>query len=194
MQTTSEFIIETIAPIFNKKGYVGTSLSDLTKATGLTKGAFYANFSGKEELAIKSFEFNAQMIFGPLLEKMNEQASSIEKLLALTKYYRSFRSLEIKYGGCPILNVGIDAKFNNPTLYEASKMMAQTLVSGIIQIIEEGIVSGEIKSNVNAEKIAKNIYSMMEGGIFMASSQDDVEYLNNILDHIEDVIIANMKS
>ena len=41
---TSDFILETVAPIFNRKGYAGTSLSDLTAATGLTKGAIYFNF------------------------------------------------------------------------------------------------------------------------------------------------------
>lgn len=43
-ERTRQFIIEKVAPIFNRKGYAGTSLSDLTEATGLTKGAIYGNF------------------------------------------------------------------------------------------------------------------------------------------------------
>ncbi|WP_144916166.1 TetR/AcrR family transcriptional regulator [Mucilaginibacter frigoritolerans] len=35
---TRDFILQKVAPLFNKKGYAGTSLSDLTDATGLTKG------------------------------------------------------------------------------------------------------------------------------------------------------------
>ncbi len=38
-EITTQFIIDTVAPVFNKFGYAGTSMSDITKATGLTKGA-----------------------------------------------------------------------------------------------------------------------------------------------------------
>ena len=37
-ENTKAYIVEQTAPIFNKKGYIGTSLTDLTEATGLTKG------------------------------------------------------------------------------------------------------------------------------------------------------------
>ena len=43
-EKTKEYIIATSAPIFNKQGYAGTSMSDITKATGLTKGVLYGNF------------------------------------------------------------------------------------------------------------------------------------------------------
>jgi len=46
-EQTRRMIIEKAAPIFNKKGYLGTSISDLTKSTGLTKGAIYGNFKDK---------------------------------------------------------------------------------------------------------------------------------------------------
>lgn len=38
-QRTRQFIVEKTAPIFNVKGYAGTSLADMTEATGLTKGS-----------------------------------------------------------------------------------------------------------------------------------------------------------
>ena len=53
---TIHFILETVAPIFNKHGYAATSMSDLTSATGLTKGAIYGNFKNKEDLAIAAFK------------------------------------------------------------------------------------------------------------------------------------------
>ena len=43
-EKTRQFIIETTASLFNKKGYAGTSMSDLTEATKLTKGSIYGNF------------------------------------------------------------------------------------------------------------------------------------------------------
>ena len=51
-EKTKQLIIEKTASIFNKKGYTGTYLSDLTNATGLTKGSIYGNFKDKIEVAV----------------------------------------------------------------------------------------------------------------------------------------------
>ena len=45
---TKWYIIEKTAEIFNKKGFSGTSLTDLTSATQLTKGSIYGNFEAEE--------------------------------------------------------------------------------------------------------------------------------------------------
>ena len=62
-ERTREFIVEKTAPLFNRKGYAGTSMSDLTEATGLTKGAIYGNFENKDEVALAAFDYNlARMV------------------------------------------------------------------------------------------------------------------------------------
>ena len=44
-EQTKAFIIEKTAPLFNSKGYAGTSISDITGATNLTRGSVYAGRS-----------------------------------------------------------------------------------------------------------------------------------------------------
>ena len=50
-------IVEAAAPIFNKRGYEGSSLSELMEATGLKKGGIYRHFASKEELAAEAFDY-----------------------------------------------------------------------------------------------------------------------------------------
>ena len=57
-QQTRRGIIEKAAPLFNQKGYEGTSLSDLMDATGLQKGGIYRHFDSKEELAAAAFDYS----------------------------------------------------------------------------------------------------------------------------------------
>ncbi len=56
-ERTKQFIIEQTASIFNKKGYAGTSLQDITAATSLTKGSIYGNFGGKDDVALAVFDY-----------------------------------------------------------------------------------------------------------------------------------------
>jgi AcrR family transcriptional regulator len=58
-EKTKQFIIEKTASLFNTKGYTSTSLSDITKATGLTKGSIYGNFENRDKVALEVYQFNA---------------------------------------------------------------------------------------------------------------------------------------
>ena len=86
-ERTKQFILERTAPIFNEKGYAGTSLNDLTKATGLTKGSIYGNFDNKDDVALAAFDFNFNRITLYLKDKILATDNSIERLLIYPTVY-----------------------------------------------------------------------------------------------------------
>ncbi|WP_456437271.1 TetR/AcrR family transcriptional regulator [Psychroserpens sp.] len=188
METTKEHILEKVAPIFNQKGYVATSMSDITNATNLTKGAIYCNFKNKEDLALEAFRLNLKKAIYPLQSKLKKEKSSIKKLAIIVDYYRGYYDLAKSRGGCPILNAGVDAKFTNSILYNESKKNANTLIADLTKTIQDGIDSNEIKKEIVSEVFAENIYSMIEGGVFMAILNEDKKYLVNIMNAIEQMI------
>lgn len=190
--TTSEYILKTVAPIFNKQGYIGTSLSHLTKATGLTKGAIYCNFKNKEELALKAFELNIKMAILPLFQIVENQSNSLKKLYAITDYHRSYYNLVKNIGGCPMLRVGMDAKFNNPLLFDKAQKLSKKFISGLVKIIDEGIYTNEIQQNTNTNQQAKLILSMIEGSSLLAFTHNDNSYLTNAMDYIDKEIIEKI--
>src|SRR6266700_306674 len=49
---TRQHILAVVTEEFLSHGYAGTSLSDLIRAAGITKGAFYHHFPSKEALAV----------------------------------------------------------------------------------------------------------------------------------------------
>jgi hypothetical protein len=104
----------------------------------------------------------------PLNQKIQQAETNIDKLYAITDYYRNYYSSIINIGGCPILNVNIDTKNNNERLHQLSKQVAQRLVDDLERIVFEGIENNEISKMINPDIEAKNIYSMIEGSVFMA--------------------------
>jgi len=191
--TTSEFILKTVSPIFNKQGYVGTSLSHLTKATGLTKGAIYCNFKNKEELALKAFELNIKHAIIPLFNLIKKQNNNLKKLYAITNYYRTYYDLVNNIGGCPMLRVGVDTKFNNPLLFEKAQKLSKTFLIGLEKIINEGIDNGEIKKITDASQKAQLILSIIEGSSLLTFTHNDNSFLTNTMDYIDNEIIKAME-
>ncbi|MEN8798065.1 MAG: TetR/AcrR family transcriptional regulator, partial [Flavobacteriaceae bacterium] len=135
-ERTTAYIIETVAPIFNKHGYVGTSMSDLTDATGLTKGAIYGNFENKEALALAAFEYNSTKLLMALDECLSGEPSALKQLGKLTGFYRHYDEFTDEMGGCPVLNVGVDANFNNRQLASAARETVRTIEGKIALVLE----------------------------------------------------------
>lgn len=47
---TKERILETALELFAQSGYLGTSMSDIAGELGITKGALYKHYAGKQEI------------------------------------------------------------------------------------------------------------------------------------------------
>jgi len=53
---TREALLAAARGLFGDRGYAGTSLDEIARKAGVTKGAFYHHFSGKQELFLAVFE------------------------------------------------------------------------------------------------------------------------------------------
>ncbi|MFT6687147.1 MAG: TetR/AcrR family transcriptional repressor of nem operon, partial [Saprospiraceae bacterium] len=89
-EKTTRFIIEKVAPLFNQKGYAATSMSDITKATGLTKGAIYGNFKNKEAVAIAAFNKNVNDLLKRIAKHQEQSKSPLEKLFLIIDFYKGY--------------------------------------------------------------------------------------------------------
>ena len=112
----------------------------------------------------------------------------IDKLFAITNYYRGYYDVTKLTGGCPILNVGNDTRHINPTLFRMVKHTAKKMEQSIADIILSGVKNGELKTQTDVQKLAKNIYSMIEGSVFMSITHDDRSYVLLMTDHIDSYI------
>ncbi len=190
---TKEFIINKVAPIFNKKGYEATSLTDLIYATKLSKGAIYGNFENKEDLAIQAFHYNVNRVMIPIKNELGKYSNSIDKLYALTNFYREYYDYASHLGGCPILNVATDTNNVNSKLFKAVKSISKDIEERLIKVIQRGIEMKEISNSINAKLTAKNIYSMIEGSIFMAFMHRDKIYITEMMNHIDNTLLDKIK-
>jgi AcrR family transcriptional regulator len=192
-ERTTKYIIETVAPIFNKHGYIGTSMSDLTDATGLTKGALYGNFENKEALALSAFQFNSTRLLNALDEVLGINGSALDKIFNLTDFYRHYDEFTRDMGGCPILNTGVDAEHNNRLLAAAVRETISIIEGKIALVLENGSKSNELKLPVTPLQFAKQLFTMIQGAVAMATLCRDRKYLLNTIAYLDVLITKEIK-
>lgn len=192
-ELTSQYILEMVAPIFNKNGYAATSLSDVTNATGLTKGAIYGNFKNKEDLAIAAFKFTVKNMMKRISDHISLSESPIGKLFLITDFYRNYYDYSKQLGGCPVLNIGVDANNQNTLLLKKVREVIEKIQDQVATIVEDGIEIGEISTEINAMQFAKRLDTMIQGAIFMTYTMDDDFYIKDTMDIIDQLIQNELK-
>ena len=182
---TRETILQKSGILFNTHGYKATSISHITDATGFTKGAIYRHFTNKDELEIQTLTHLSAVMFEKLRSKIKAENTAGKKLRALFKYFESYISNPPLKGGCPLLNVAIEADDANPALRKAALKMLHEMRQSIISMLSKGIKYKQLKATIDKELFATMIIASLEGAIMMSKLsglEDDIKTVVKFLD------------
>lgn len=185
---TKQFIIEKTAPIFNTKGYAGTSLNDMMSATGLTKGSIYGNFVNKDDVALAAFDYNFGVVVTYIKNKIEARNNAIDKLLVYPETYRNFLKLPFLKAGCPVLNTSTEADDTHPLLKNKAANALKLWQNAVERHINTGIENNEIKGDTNATEFTAILMSLIEGAVMQAKVTGKTTVLNITMDFLENRI------
>jgi TetR/AcrR family transcriptional repressor of nem operon len=187
-ENTRQFIIEKTAPVFNAKGFAGTSFADLTEVTGVSKGGIYGHFEGKDEIALAAFDYNFGRVNAYLKERILAKENAVERLLVYPKVYRDFLTIPFLKPGCPILNTSTEADDTHPALRKKAQEALAYWKKSIENQIKRGIGRKEIKSSTNAGEVSILITSLIEGAVMQAKVIGKSADLRVAMDWLEKMI------
>lgn len=183
-EKTKQYILEQAAPLFNKYGYKGVSMSQLAKAISMTKGAIYGNFENKDEIALAVFEYNFSQISIKLAKAMRHQENACDKLIAFANHYLDHFSEISLNGGSPALNAAVDSENSNPSLKNAVVNAFGTWMDEVTKIIYWGIKNKQINPNVKPDQFSSIFVSLIEGGLMVSNLTGNSIHLSRNIDHI----------
>ena len=66
-------ILQTALDIFSKNGYRGTTMDDISKELGISKGALYSYFKSKDDILKEIFQSNHNILREILCKSLDEQ-------------------------------------------------------------------------------------------------------------------------
>ena len=192
-ERTKRFIIEKVSPIFNKKGVAGTSLSDMTSATGLTKGAIYGNFKDKDTLALACFDHNLRFLQKGLYKSIASNGDAHHKLSTLIKFYLEYYEVVAKNGGCPLMNSAIEADDAYSLLKEKVRHTMKLWEKELVSIIKDSQASGDTNPKLDPVKFSRRFIASIEGGILLAKSMEDTEYFIEVAQGLQEQLDIHLQ-
>jgi AcrR family transcriptional regulator len=158
---THERILDAAEELLLARGLNETSMNDIVEATGLSKGAIYSHFDGKEELILAIHKRKVEEMIERFTGSTPEAMSTTEKLgrladltLNLDAYPRTFQASNFEF---------IAAVSRNPAAMPALNMRHSRLTGFIKAVVEEGQASGELRGDVDAGQVAAILFAAAEG-------------------------------
>jgi len=168
MKTTREKILSEAFKLFLKRGYNGVSMNDLVKSSGLSKGAFYHYFAGKEELFCEAVTGSFFTATGEMSFEPSSAATLEENLKALIRFKAElFKNLQ-KRTGIKNLDSGyftliFDGINRSPAFREALKFAGSSEETILKKIFKQAKQSGELETTLKASELALIYSSMLDG-------------------------------
>lgn len=184
-ERTRRRIVELAAPVFNTRGYFGSSMGDLVRETGLEKGGIYNHFGSKEELALAAFDYSVGVMSERFDAALEGRTGAVEKLLAVVGVLGGMAEDPPVRGGCPVLNTAVEADDAHRALKERAKGAATDWLRLVGSIAREGVASGELDEGTDPRKVASVVVSTLEGALMLSKVNDDPAHMRRAVEHLE---------
>jgi AcrR family transcriptional regulator len=184
-EVTKETILKKSGILFNTQGYKATSISNITDATGLTKGAIYRHFTSKDELEIETLAHLSGIMNEKLRGRVKEQSTAGDKLRAVVQFFESYISNPPIAGGCPLLNAAVEADDAHPELRATALKILNGLRGSLISILEKGIYYKQLKKGIDKDLYATLVIAALEGAIMMSKLSGNDDDIRRIIKHLE---------
>lgn len=156
-------ILTAAAACFAAKGYHRTTMDDIVRASGLSKGSLYWYFDSKRALFLALVEhFMAQFTVGIAgMDHANlPVAVRLENIVQAT-----IDLLQSQADLMPLMMEFWSGAFQDDDVQTIMRSAYQAYQHGLSQIIQQGIERGELRS-VNAQEVASVLIAAVDGLMF----------------------------
>ncbi|MFX1606063.1 MAG: TetR/AcrR family transcriptional regulator [Promethearchaeota archaeon] len=157
-----EKILGASMTLFSKKGYHETSMDDIVKESGFSKGAIYGYFDSKETLFLELQKKFATLNYIELKSVIDRETTALAKLERTADLV--FASIcEVSEEMCRMDLEFQIASSRSPTMRKQHKQQQMAVIKLLEDTINEGIESGEFRKDVDANSVATILLSAIGG-------------------------------
>ncbi|QND41075.1 TetR/AcrR family transcriptional regulator (plasmid) [Rhizobium leguminosarum bv. viciae] len=179
-QETRTRVIAAAGRVFRQEGYGGAGIDALTKAAGVTNGAFYGHFKSKGEA------FRTAVLAG--LEELRQGIATLKAsqpkdwLTTFVGYYLGYKRTCDLGESCALPSLSPDVMRADDETRSAYTAELKRLIEEVAVGLPEGEISGQ--SERRREDQAILLLAMLSGGVTLARAASDPALSKRIADVI----------
>ena len=182
---TRNKLLDAAMHVLRLKGYAATTVDDICKAAGLTKGSFFHHFASKEELAIAAAEYFASMaagLFGSA--PYRTLPDPVDRVLG----YVDFRIAILRGSICEfscLLGTFVQELYEtHPAIRAAAERHMNDHIAELARDVAEAKARRAPDAPWSAESVAVFMQAVLQGSLIYAKARQGPEVAVESLKHL----------
>ncbi len=184
MPKTKQFdeaaVLEKARNVFWKKGYNGTSMDELVKATGLSRSSIFDSFGDKHGLYMKALQHYQQEKRQSLVEGIPSAFSSRKKISWIFQNSIAQALCDRQRKGCFMVNTTTELANIDSSMNKIVNANMEAMEEIFHTLVKEGQAAGDINKKFSAKALARNLFSSFNGLTIIGQTRPDKELLEDI--------------
>jgi len=162
-QEVRDRILTAALHVFSEKGYHNATIADVVRESGLSVGAIYTYFTGKDELIRLSCDQIATQGLDQLAERLAPATSTAERMaIAIRLYVESIDEYEDAPGQITLLQAWAEAD-REPVVRDMLSARRERLVGAGRYILAQGVASGELPAWLDVDAVTRGFLALLDG-------------------------------
>lgn len=167
-QTSREKILQSAVQLFLGEGYEATSVNDICKHAGVSKGSFYHYFETKQVLFLSLMEnWSGRVMQSVLGEPITEDSNAKDVLIQMP--YQFNMAFAAVPRGFPMLVDFWRQAMADPAIWKTAVEPYRYFMGFFMRIIEAGQQDGSIRKDIDSEILARLLVAVAMGYLLEAA-------------------------
>jgi TetR/AcrR family transcriptional repressor of nem operon len=180
-----ERLLESAADVIRRQGYAGTSVDDICRAAGVTKGAFFHHFRSKEELAVAAAQTWSQMADALFAAAPYQTAGDpLGRIRGYLDFRRSLLEGDIARFTC-LVGTMVQETYNT---HPAIRAACEASIAGHARSLEADILAAmqarRFGNETEARALALHMQAVIQGAFILAKATGNPAVATQSVDHL----------
>lgn len=181
-------LLDAAHALIRRKGYAGTSVDDLCRAAGVTKGAFFHHFASKEALGVAAAEHWTARA-APLFDAGPSDADPLDRVLAHIDMRAAMLEGPAEDFTCFVGTMVQEAFATSEAIRVASDASISAYITAFAADIQQAIDRHGIQKSVTAESLAAHVQAVLQGAFVLAKARGGPDIARESVAHLKRYII-----
>jgi TetR/AcrR family transcriptional regulator, transcriptional repressor for nem operon len=183
--STRRRLLDAAVQVIRAKGYEAATVDDLCREAGLTKGAFFHHFRGKEDLALAAaahFATNAEALFAGA--PYHAPADPRDRVLGYVDFRRAILRGELPAFTCLLGTMVQETYGTHPALREACDTHLSAHANTVAEDLAEARDRYAHEADWTAESLGLFTQAVLQGAFVLAKAKGGPEVADACLAHL----------
>ncbi|MDB5099713.1 MAG: Transcriptional regulator, TetR family [Cyanobacteria bacterium RYN_339] len=184
-----EAILSAGLKVLRQRGYLGSSVRDISEAAGVPLGSFTNHFKSKEAFTLEVLDIYFERSFEVIKETLlNESLPPLDRVMAFIDHTDKYLNADEEWCGCLIGNLSVEASDHSEIIRLRLEEISREGEKALSLALKAAVKAGDLPKSTDCNTLAGFILFAQHG----AYLQSRVDRNSTAIDRLKQIVNSHL--